>query len=110
MEEQKKKKRDRRVVKKIEIFGPTVSIGGVVVAGGINQEFSLKAVSAKAIANAQRECVLFSSKLLSLMAQNGEAEAEELPVEGPTKLEFPPFKTDVEGTVHEVHEGGESDS
>ena len=114
MDEQKKKKkkRDRRAVKKIEIIGPAVSIGGVVVAGGINQEFYLKAVSAKAIADAQRECVLFSSKLLSLIAQNGEAEAEEPPVEGflPGKMAFPAFQTDADGTVHEVPEGGESDS
>lgn len=112
MDEQKKKKkkRDRRAVKKIEIIGPAVSIGGVVVAGGINQEFYLKAVSAKAIADAQRECVLFSSKLLSLIAQNGET--EEPPVEGflPEKVKFPTFQTDADGTVHEVPEGGEPNS
>lgn len=102
MDEQKKKRRDRRAVKKVKIVGPAVYIEDKVVAGGITQEFSIKGVSEQAIASAQRECVLFSGKLLSLMAQNGEA--EEPPVEGfpPGKKEFPAFKTD----VHEVHEGG----
>lgn len=87
MDEQKKKQRDRRAVKKVKIVGPAVYVGDKVVAGGINQEFSIKKVSEHAIANAQRECVLFSGKLLSLMAQNGEAEAKELPVQGPTVVE-----------------------
>lgn len=79
MEESKKKRRDRRTAKSVKIVGPTVFVGGIVVAGGITQEFSIKTVSTKAISDAQRECVLFSSKLLSLMAQNGGDKAVESP-------------------------------
>lgn len=85
MEDPKKKQRDRRAVKKVKIVGPAVYVGDKVVAGGINQEFAIKKVSEVAIANAQRECVLFSGKLLSLMAQNGEV--EEPPIQGPTVVE-----------------------
>lgn len=83
---EKKKRRDRRQVKKVKIVGPAVCIGDKVVAGGITQEFSIKKVSEAAIAEAQRECVLFSSKLLSLMAQNGET--DDLP-NGPQLIEEP---------------------
>lgn len=81
--EQKKKKRDRRAAKKVMIKGPAVYVGDVVVAGGITQEFVIKGISKKAIAHAQRECVLFSGELLALIAQNGDPETEEPTKQGP---------------------------
>lgn len=42
-----------------------------VVAGDISQEFTLKPISDGVLAKVQTECVAFSGKLLSLIAQNG---------------------------------------
>lgn len=96
-ETKKQKQRDRRAVKKVKIVGPAVYVGDKVVAGGINQEFSIKKVSEHAIANAQRECVLFSGKLLSLMAQNGET--KEPPMQIIQEVGFSGDKTNKEGDV-----------
>lgn len=79
----KKERKSRKKMKRVRISGPTVCINDKVVAGDISQEFSMKDLSAEVIANVQRECVLFSGKILSLIAQNGDGET--------AKSEFPPF-------------------